>query len=278
MGILNRFLLIFKAKANSTANRMEDPRETLDLAYQKQLTALQKMRTGLADVATSEKRLELQQKEMLANREKFEEMAKRALEQGREDLAVSMLTRGEMARQQLSSLADQIASLARQREQLEHAGARMQAQVEQLRSQKETLKAQYSASQAALQAGETMTGLSREMGDVVQMLDRAQEKMLQTQARAEAINELMDSGALARLAPGGAGGSDPVEAQIVALEGASAVDTRLSQLKADLGITSGSAQGLLGAGAGEARAEEPGAGSLGSSTGDAGNEPPTSES
>ena len=60
MGVMKRMSLIFNAKANKVLDRAEDPRETLDYSYTKQLELLQKVRRGVADVATSRKRLELQ--------------------------------------------------------------------------------------------------------------------------------------------------------------------------------------------------------------------------
>ncbi|HTZ27569.1 MAG TPA: PspA/IM30 family protein, partial [Streptosporangiaceae bacterium] len=55
MGVMKRVSTIFRAKANRALDRMEDPRETLDYSYQTQLELLQKVRRGVADVATSRK-------------------------------------------------------------------------------------------------------------------------------------------------------------------------------------------------------------------------------
>ena len=60
MSVFQRLSMIFKSKANKALDAAEDPRETLDYSYQKQLELLQKVRRGVADVATSRKRLELQ--------------------------------------------------------------------------------------------------------------------------------------------------------------------------------------------------------------------------
>ncbi|GAA3145149.1 hypothetical protein GCM10020001_080310 [Nonomuraea salmonea] len=38
--------MIFKSKANKALDKMEDPRETLDYSYQRQLELLQKVRRG----------------------------------------------------------------------------------------------------------------------------------------------------------------------------------------------------------------------------------------
>ncbi|CAM5731408.1 hypothetical protein SHIRM173S_04626 [Streptomyces hirsutus] len=52
-GVMKRMGMIFRAKANKALDRAEDPRETLDYSYQKQLELLQKVRRGVADVATA---------------------------------------------------------------------------------------------------------------------------------------------------------------------------------------------------------------------------------
>ena len=64
MGIWQRISLIFRSKANKALDRAEDPRETLDYSYQRQLDLLSKVRRGVADVATSRKRVELQVNEL----------------------------------------------------------------------------------------------------------------------------------------------------------------------------------------------------------------------
>ena len=59
-GIFQRISLIFRAKTDKALDKLEDPRQTLDYSYQRQLELLQKVRRGVADVATSRKRVELQ--------------------------------------------------------------------------------------------------------------------------------------------------------------------------------------------------------------------------
>src|SRR3954451_5913934 len=57
MGMGRRLALIFKAKANKVLDKHEDPRETLDYSYEKQLELLTKVRRGVAGVATRRKRV-----------------------------------------------------------------------------------------------------------------------------------------------------------------------------------------------------------------------------
>ena len=55
MSLMKRISLIFRSKANTALDKAEDPRETLDYSYQRQLELLSKVRRGVADVATSRK-------------------------------------------------------------------------------------------------------------------------------------------------------------------------------------------------------------------------------
>ena len=70
---------IFRSKANKALDKMEDPRDTLDLSYEKQLEQLQKVRRGVADVATARKRIELQAQGLQKQADKLQGQAKAAL-------------------------------------------------------------------------------------------------------------------------------------------------------------------------------------------------------
>jgi phage shock protein A len=235
MGLRQRVALLFRAKAGRALDRIEDPSETLELAYEKQLQALQRVRRGIADVVTSQKQLEIQQRQMEANRTRLDAVAREALEQGREEFAASALTQSELVEGQLLGLRGQMSALAQQRDNLEAAGQRLQTRIAAMRTQKQTLKAQYSAAQAAAHAGETVAGIGKDMDEIELMLERARDKMLRTQARAEAVNELLDSGVLSRL---GGGGVETMEAQVRATAVEQSVDQRLAAMKRDLGLAS----------------------------------------
>jgi phage shock protein A len=242
MGLFSRMRLVFRGKANRALDRMENPADALDLAYDKQLEAMQKVRRGIADVVTAQKQLEIQQRQMEGNRTRLDALARQALEQHREELAASALTQSELVEGQLAGLRQQMDALSVQRDNLEVAGQRLQARLAAMRTQKETLKAQYSAAQATVHAGETVTGISKEMDEVTLLLERARDKMLRTQARAEAVNELMDTGVMSRL---GAGGIEGIEAQVRATSVEQSVDQRLRAMKRELGLGAPAAGGRL---------------------------------
>src|SRR5437763_1450323 len=107
MGMGRRLALIFKSKANKVLDRAEDPRETLDYSYEKQLELLTKVRRGVADVATSRKRIEIQMQQLQASSDKLQAQAQQAVQASRDDLAREALTRRAAIRQQVADLQTQ---------------------------------------------------------------------------------------------------------------------------------------------------------------------------
>ena len=238
-GLFERLKLVFNAKADKALDKLEDPRETLDYSYQRQLELLQKVRRGVADVATSRKRVELQANQMDAEMKKLTLSAQRALEVNREDLAREALTRKSGLQSQLDDLMAQHATLQGEEEKLVRASTRLQAKVDAFRTRKETIKATYSAAEAQTRINEAFTGISEEMGDVGLAIQRAEDKTAQMQARAGAIDELLASGALED--PSGSF-KDDITRELDSLASSSQVENELASLKASMGaITSGSA-------------------------------------
>jgi phage shock protein A len=230
-GVMKRMSFIFKSKANKALDKYEDPRETLDYSYQKQLELLQKVRRGVADVATSRKRVELQMKQLQQQSEKLNGQARKALELGREDLAREALTRRGTIEEQITSLDTQYQSLQTQEENLVRQSQQLQTKVDAFRTQKETIKATYTAAEASARIGEAFTGISEEMSDVGLAMQRAQDKTAQLQARAAAVDELMASGALDD--PTGLS-KDDLSRQLDALSAGPGVDDQLAKMKLEL--------------------------------------------
>ncbi len=241
MSLMQRIRLIFSAKANKALDRAEDPNETLDYSYTKMLEMQQKVRRGVADVATSRKRLELQMKQLQQGSDKLTNQAQAALAQGREDLAREALTRKSGLSSQLADLQAQHAQLQAEEEKLTLASQRLQAKVEAFRTKKETLKATYNAAQAQSRVSEAFTGISEEMGDVGLAVQRAEDKTANMQARAGAIDELIASGALDDQISLGSGGGDDIDRELAAMSSGSDVEAELARLKAQSAVTSGEA-------------------------------------
>ena len=164
MSVMKRVSLIFRAKADKALDRMEDPRETLDYSYKQQVEMLTRVRRGVADVATSRKRVELQMTSLQKEITKRTNQAKTALEQGREDLARAALQARGQLETQYDDLQTQYASLQEQEEKLTLASQRLDTKVQAFRTRKETIKATYTAAEAQTRINEAFSGISEEIG------------------------------------------------------------------------------------------------------------------
>jgi phage shock protein A len=233
VSILRRMSDLFQSKVNAALDAAEDPNQALDLSYEKQLELLQQVRRNVADVLTSEKRLEIQDNELRASQQKLQLQAQQALQQGNEDLARLALTRGQGIAAQIADLDQQIGQLKAQEQKLEVLAQKLQQRVEAFRTQKETMKAQYQAAQASTHVGEAVTGLSEQMADVSLMIDRAKDKTQRMQARSAAIDQLVDSGALDQI---GTGAYDDIDRQLQAAASSSAVELQLAAMKQQMAL------------------------------------------
>jgi phage shock protein A len=230
-GLMGRASTIVKAKLSKLLDRAEDPSETLDFSYEEQLRQLQNVKRGIADVTTAKKRLEMQYTSMQQQAEKLDGQARQALQQGREDLAREALTRKAALEAQLESIMEQGRQLEAQQQKLVTGEKTLRAKVESFRSQKEVIKAQYSAAEAQVRIGEAATGIGEQMADTGLAIQRAKDKTDQMQARASAMDELIESGTLEDFTTD----KTQLDRELEALSSKSQVDSDLARLKAEVG-------------------------------------------
>jgi len=229
MGILSRMGLIVKTKVSKLLDRYEDSREVLDYSYEKQLELIREVRKGIARVATSKKRLEIQKRKLEAQMEKLDVQARRAVEMGKEELARVALERKIALRSQISQLEGEIATLTAEQQRLEHTHGKLAQKIELFRARKEVLKARYTAAEAKSEVAESLSGISEEMADVGLALERAEEKTEQMSARAEALDELMESGVLDDLSVH----EDDIDSKLEELSASAELERELERLKSE---------------------------------------------
>src|ERR671926_391069 len=230
-GLMSRASAIIKAKFSKLLDRAEDPGETLDYSYERQLQLLQNVKRGVADVVTAKKRLEMQTQQLEQSVVKLETQARQALGAGREDLARQALERKSAVQQQLQGLDQQVQGLEAQQEKLVASQKQLQAKIEAFRSQKEVIKAQYSAAEAQVRIGEAATGIGEQMADTGLAIQRAKDKTEQMQARANAIDELTAAGALEDFTSD----QTQLDRELAQLSSSTQVDDELAKMKAELG-------------------------------------------
>jgi len=96
-GLTGRMSTVVKAKVSKLLDRAEDPAETLDYSYQKQVEQLQNVKKGIADVVTAKKRLQMQEATLKQSVVKLDTQARQAVSGGQEDLARTALERKNVA-------------------------------------------------------------------------------------------------------------------------------------------------------------------------------------
>jgi phage shock protein A len=235
-GLSGRMSTVVKAKISKMLDKAEDPAETLDYSYQKQLEQLQNVKRGIADIVTAKKRLQMQEDKIQQQVVKLDTQARQALAAGQEDLARTALERKSAAQNELQGLDSQVTQLQQQQEQLTGAEQKLRAKVESFRSQKEVIKAQYSAADAQVRISEAATGVGEQMADVGLAMQRAIDKTENMRARADAVQELEAAGTFDDLTAIGTGsGEDDIDRQLKALSTTSVVDDELAKMKAELG-------------------------------------------
>ncbi|MDQ3770139.1 MAG: PspA/IM30 family protein, partial [Actinomycetota bacterium] len=183
-GLAGRMSTTIKAKVSSFLDRAEDPQETLDYSYQRQLESLQNVKKGIADVVTSKKRLQMQAERLEQSVVKLDGQARAALNAGNEELARTALERKQLAQNEMQSLDQQVSELEAQQQKLTDNEKRLRQKIEAFKTKKEVIKAQYSAAEAQVRISEAATGVGEEMADIGLAMQRAEDKTEQMRARA----------------------------------------------------------------------------------------------
>ncbi|HTU77569.1 MAG TPA: PspA/IM30 family protein [Solirubrobacteraceae bacterium] len=233
-GLTGRMSTVVKAKVSKLLDKAEDPAETLDYSYQKQVEQLQNVKKGIADVVTAKKRLQMQESGLQQNVVKLDTQARQALAAGNEALAKTALERKNVAQTELQTLDTQVTELEEQQQKLTDSEQKLRAKIESFRTKKEVIKAQYSAAEAQVRISEAATGVGEQMADVGLAMQRAVDKTENMRARADAVSELEAAGTFEDLTQLG-GGEDDIDRQLKQLSSAPAVEDDLAKMKAELG-------------------------------------------
>lgn len=234
MGLMKRIYNVIMQKLNIILDKHEDPRQSLDYSYLKQAEMLNKLRRDTAEVLTAKKRLEMQKMRLWDNIRTLDEQAHRAVDSNREDLAKLALERKNANLLQAQGLDKQITEMQAEQQKLEDTERRLSTKVEEFKSKKEVIKAQYSAAEAQVRIKENVTGISEEMTDVGMAMSRAEDKTEKMKAKAQALDEMIDSGVLTDYTSTSAtnGSANDIEGELQKMTVKSSVDEELAKLKA----------------------------------------------
>ena len=208
----------------------EDPRQTYLSAFEKQRGLLVKVQTALQEVGKAKSRLEEKAAETRAKLPKLEELARQALREEREDLARLRLQRRQLAGIELQGLEKQLLEIEREEHRLSLTEQRLSSQLTAFYTRQELIAARYSAAEAQVHIGEVLTGVSTELAELSQAMAEAERKSTQMQARAAAIDRLVDEGLLEIPSAAGLAGGDDLLSEGEFVD----VEDQLTKLKAEI--------------------------------------------
>ncbi|WHH59962.1 PspA/IM30 family protein [Petroclostridium sp. X23] len=232
MGILGKVKSIFKAKANSILDEIENPEEALQLSLEEMKEQVNKIKKSLIEVATIKKKLESDLFDVKGKIKLASEQAELSIASNREDLAKAalekkqdLLSQEERITAEIQQLNQKIKIITNSKEQLEY-------QINDLENRKEELIAMNRAADAQITVKETITGISNEMNDIHSRIDRAENKIRQKNAKISAMDELIELNALDTF-----DGKDSIEKELSKLQKEEKVRQELEALKQRKGVS-----------------------------------------
>lgn len=229
MSVWSRVRMLFNAEVSSTLDKAEDPRTVLDYAYNQQQELLFTLRRGLVDVATAKQQLEKEAERLEQRIPQLDDQARRAVTAGREDLARVAIERKWLAANEIEGLNKQIAEVEVEKQRLAGQERQLQVRVEQFRTHREVVVARYTAAEAEVRMKESLAGVSGELAELGMAVGRAEEKAERLQARARAIDSLVDIGSFPPV-----GGGDFVEAELLRITVSKEIDQELDRIKEEV--------------------------------------------
>jgi phage shock protein A len=213
----------------------EDPRQTFASPYMRQQQLLERVQQALHDLEAAKGRLTDQTAQVRDKLPQLHEQAKRALIADREDLARLALERRAIADSEVAELQQHLAAVETEEQRLALVEQRLSTEIEAFRARQEVIAARYSAAEAQVRINEALGGVSQEMADLTDALEKAEQTTEHMQARATAIDELVRAGIL------DTPNSDAIAAQFKALDVSKAVNGQLDALRAEISGSKGTA-------------------------------------
>lgn len=170
--------------------------DRLDKTYRTQTALLQQVRRGVADVATSRKRVEIQLATITQQTARLDDEAAQAVAAGQDDDARSALTRKVTLDRTAADLQERRDALLAEEQKLQASATRIEHDVEAFRIRKDTLAARHSAASARAEINSATSGISSTASEVGQAMEAAERRTRELEASADAVDELIGEGVI----------------------------------------------------------------------------------
>jgi len=236
MGLLDRIGRAIRATLNSWISKAEDPEKILEQAVIDMQDDLIRLRQAVAQAIATQKRSERQQAQAESSAAEWYQRAQLALQKGEEDLAREALTRRKTYLDTATNLKEQLTQQAAIVTQMKKNMVTLEGKLAEAKTRKDMFVARARSAKASEQLNE-MLGRNTTNSSIA-AFERMEEKVMEMEARSEAIAEL---------------NANTVEGQFAALEGTD-VDDELAAMKSEL--IGGTSAGSLPADSGRMAEEE----------------------
>jgi phage shock protein A len=217
MGLLDRILRVIRANLNSLISQVEDPEKILEQTVIDMQEDLIKLRQAVAQAIATQKRTERQQVQAEAQSREWYQRAQLALQKGEEALAREALTRRKTYQDTADALKGQIEQQSGIVAQMKQNMILLESKLAEAKTKKDLYIARARSAKASERLNE-MIGKYNPEGALA-AFERMEQKVLDLEARSEAIAEL---------------NADKLEERFAQIESGGDIDSELAAMKAEL--------------------------------------------
>lgn len=217
MGFFDRIMRVIRANINSLIGSAEDPEKVLEQAVHDMQEDLIQLRQAVAQAIATQKRTERDYSRTQSTADEWHRRAQLALQKGDDSLAREALTRKKSYQETAEAMRKQIELQTSAVSQLKQNMRSLESKISEARSKKDLYIARARSAKAAEKIQEMMGQINT--GSALSAFDRMEEKVLQLEARSEALAEM---------------GADDLEQKFASLQDGGGVDAELAAMKAQM--------------------------------------------
>lgn len=217
MGLFDRLWRVIRANINSLVGTAEDPEKILEQAVGDMQADLVELRQAVAGAIAAQKRTERQSSVAESTATEWHQRAQLALQKGEENLAREALTRKKSYQETATAMKAQLQQQNVVVTQLKENMRALESKISEAKSKKDMYIARARSAASSERLQEMMGNLNT--GSALSAFERMEEKVMQLEARSEAMAEL---------------GTGDLEKQFLSLENGSDVDAELAAMKAQM--------------------------------------------
>lgn len=239
MGLFDRIWRAIRANLNDLVGKMEDPEKILEQTVLDMQNDLIQLRQAVAQAIATQKRTERQASQARTNSEEWYRRAQLALQKGDENLAREALARRKSYVETASAMEAQLSQQGAIVTQLKQNMMKLESKISEAKTKKDMYIARARSAKASEQLNEMLNRVGT--GSAMNAFERMEDKVLQLEAKSEAMAELSGDSLEKRFEALGQG--DEIDAELAAMKGqmnqgalpqSQPVDPELEKLRSEI--------------------------------------------